>query len=111
METLPETRRGGFGAWERGPGLQPRQAQEDAHESDALAPAEVRGRSRPTLRADAGGRAPGQRRSDRDLGHHGASLDVGRGTVEPPKKSGGASAKTGAARALRRAGAARRKLP
>jgi len=45
------------------------------------------------FRANAGGRALGERRPDRDLGHHGAALDVDRGAVEPREKSAGASAK------------------
>src|ERR1035437_5686017 len=111
MEALPGAGGSGAGAWQRGTGLEPGDAEEAASEGIGFDPGEVHGRGRATLRADAGGGALGQRRPDRDLGVHGAALDVERKTVEPGKESASAPQPAGAQGTLRRTGADGRQLP
>src|SRR6185295_18159791 len=105
VEALPEQRRRGTGAWQRGASVQSSQTQEGAREGGAPDPPEVFGRGGSTFRADVGGRALGQRRPDRAVGHHGPALDVGGGIVEPGAEDAPASEEKRAARALRRTGA------
>src|ERR1017187_1976235 len=75
VEALPSARGEGIGAWERGAGVEPGEAEKFAAAGAGAAAEEVWGRSGRALWADAGGGALGGGRRDRTGGGNAARLD------------------------------------
>src|SRR5208282_5659081 len=105
VEALPRARGKGIGAWERGAGIEPSEAEAITAASAGAAAEEVWRRGGGALWADAGGG-----RRDRTGSRNAAGLDAGGGVVEPGPAAARASAAAGAEGAVWGVGATGRQL-
>src|SRR5207245_8405545 len=83
---------------------------EAAEQGAAAGTGGVCGRGRRAVRADPGGRAPGERGRNRDRRRNVAAVDARRGPVEPGTEAQAVPATAGTAKTFRRVGATGRRF-
>ena len=110
VETISSRRGGGVGAWERGAGFEPTEAEECAADSVGTNEEEVWGRARRALWTDVSSETTGEGRRDPAGGLEAAKIDAGGRVVEPRTETAGAAAEAGAKGAFGGAGTTGRKL-